>query len=246
MVYTGLAPIYDRVMIHVRYEQWVGLITRIVKKYLSRTPITVFEIGGGTAVLGKMLIDKGFAYTGSDISTSMCFEAKKKVGRFIVADGRLLPVKSGFDMVLFLYDGINYLMNLDDYTRLFSETWNILKPFGLFLFDITTFTNSIHYFNDYYDHEDLGEYFYSRHSYYQESDHTQHNDFTIYRRHNNSTPDEKMNEYHTQKLFHPEEISARIPKDKFDLIGIWDGYGFKKYSDTSERIHFLLRKKPAA
>ncbi|MBD3322010.1 MAG: hypothetical protein GF350_13010 [Chitinivibrionales bacterium] len=242
MVYSSLAPIYDMVMMHVRYDEWVGLIKRIAKKYIHFFPPKTFEIGGGTAVLGKKLVENGFAYAGSDFSPSMCREAGKKGCTYFCTDGRSLALKTGFDMIIFLYDGINYLMSLSEYTVLFHEVWNCLNHTGLFLFDITTRTNSLRYFRDYHDHEDFGEWSYTRHSYYNAVKHTQHNDFAVYHRIESSGLYEKTTEYHTQKLFMPHEILSAIPDDKFEVVGIWDGYSFREYSDDSERIHFLLRK----
>ncbi|GBU22570.1 hypothetical protein R80B4_02480 [Fibrobacteres bacterium R8-0-B4] len=45
-----------------------------------------------------------------------------------------------------------------------------------------------------------------------------------------------------QKIFSVPEIERAIPKKHFEVLGIWDGFLFKKHSGKSIRIHFLLRR----
>ncbi|MDO5577576.1 MAG: class I SAM-dependent methyltransferase, partial [Fibrobacter sp.] len=161
---------------------------------------------------------------------------------FLCADCRHLPIKAKFDLVIFLYDGINYLQNLSDYKNLFEQVSSCLNNGGYFLFDITTETNSLRYFTDFLDYEDFGDYFYLRHSYYNKGNSKQHNDFTVFKKKNGSKDYTKFEEHHIQKVFSPELIKKTIKSSNFTTIGIWDDFSFYKYSLNSERIHFLLRK----
>jgi SAM-dependent methyltransferase len=241
--YQALAPVYDRLMNHVEYDEWTDLINKIIGKFCSTDHPTILELGGGTGILAQKLLQSGFSYYGSDLSFPMCEQAIKKKIPFICADCRNIPVKINFDFLIFLYDGINYLQTLSDYTQLFSEAFNILNNNGLFLFDITTEANSIKYFLDYFDFEDYKDISFVRHSFYDLKNTLQFNEFTIFYR-STSNPDLfiKANEKHIQKVFSAKEIENIIPADKFKVIGIWDNFSFKKYSSKSERIHFLLKK----
>jgi hypothetical protein len=135
------------------------------------------------------------------------------------------------------------LQTLNDYSALFRSVYNALDNGGLFLFDITTHTNSMKYFSDYMYYEDYDEFSYIRHSHFDDKNAIQHNDFTIYRKYNDvSDLYEKVIEKHRQKVFTPAQIKTAIDDNDFTLIGVWDGYTFRKYSNKSERIHFLLRK----
>ena len=147
-------------------------------------------------------------------------------------------------MVVFLYDGINYLRELSDYAHVCKEVYRVLTDDGLFLFDITTLTNSINHFSDFVDFEDFGSHYFMRHSYYRHENHSQHNEFTIFKRSTDPTLYNRFDEHHEQRVFDPVSIADAIPKDLFEICGIWDGFTFRKYSRSSERIHFLLRKKP--
>lgn len=243
MEYKILAPVYDKVMSHVNYNDWIQLINRINSKYFIKKKPSILEIGAGTGILGKRLVKQGYSYTGSDYSYYMCREAQKKDLNFICNDCRYIPIKKLFDLVIFLYDGINYLQTIDEYSRLFEQVLMCLENNGLFLFDITTETNSIRYFSDFIDYEDFGDHFYVRHSYYDKRNSTQHNDFTIFKRKEFSDGYfEKHEENHSQKVFPPTVIENIIKKSGFSILGIWDDFTTHKYTLQSERIHFLLKK----
>jgi predicted TPR repeat methyltransferase len=247
--YGALAPLYDRIMAHVGYHQWLSLIDHVVAGYARTHHPSVFEIGGGTGVLGRLCVDAGMPYRGSELSMSMCRQAARRGLPFFCADARNLPLKRDirFDVILFLYDGINYLMTASDYRQVFSQAHEHLACGGLFLFDITTLHNSRKNFNEYVDADDLGDSFYFRHSYFDAASSIQHNDFTIF----SATPSqpglfEKSRECHRQKVLSVGDVRDCIPGTLFQTIGIWDNFSLRKYTARSERVHFLLRKKEAA
>ncbi|MBD3390381.1 MAG: methyltransferase domain-containing protein [Chitinivibrionales bacterium] len=246
--YSSLAPLYDRIMAHVEYRSWLRLTREIIATYLGENPPRVLEIGAGTGTLGRMLLNERLSYFGSDNSFAMCAEARKKGLPFFCADGRRLPVKGPFDLALFLYDGINYLLDRSDFERVFHETHSCLRDGGLLLFDVTTESNSLRHFYDYLDFEDYGESAYVRHSYYEPKSACQYNDFTLFVRAGNEGADahyQKQRERHVQRVRSVDEIRGIIPGGRFAVVGVWDGFSFKRYSSRSDRIHFLLRKKGA-
>lgn len=243
VIYDALAPIYDRIMNHVNYDDWAQLIERVVHKYIPVRNPCVFELGGGTGALSSLLISRGFRYVGSDRSFSMCTIARRRKVPFVCADARAVPIKKKFDLICFLYDGINYLHTLEDYSLLFSEAAGCLSPGSFLLFDITTEANSLNHFSDYLEHEDWGDYAYVRHSYYSKEKTEQRNDFTIYRQVARDAPlYEKKTEIHCQKVFSADAIAHAVPDSFFTVVGIWDGFSFRRYNLYSERIHFLLKR----
>jgi SAM-dependent methyltransferase len=231
-------------MAHVDYDQWVGLIWRVCKRFMSGTTPSILELGGGTGTLGKRLATEGFSYSGSDLCFEMCATAVRRQLPFACADARRLPFKKQFGLVIFLYDGINYLLTHEEYRRLFSEVHKCLEPDGLFLFDITTQTNSLTYFVNRYECEDFDDCYCIRHSWYDRVSSVQYNDFTLFFR-DKDHPDlfVKKTDHHRQKVFPGRTINELVPKSLFSIEGMWDGYTFRPASRHSERIHFLLRKK---
>jgi SAM-dependent methyltransferase len=242
--YDALAPIYDRIMNHVEYDEWVALISKLLKKHFpEKQSPSLLELGGGTGILGKMLANKGFHYTGSDLSPQMSYVARKRNLLFTCANAMQLPFKQQFDCIIFLYDGINYLTSIDEYSKVFHEVYKCLTNDGIFLFDITTETNSIKHFYDFTDYDEFDNYSIVRHSYYDEIATTQFNDFTIFCQEKKNISLFKMyKEHHEQKVFPPKLIEEAIPRNLFNVIGVWDGFTTRKYTSRSERIHFLLKK----
>jgi SAM-dependent methyltransferase len=244
MIYTALAPLYDRIMSHVDYTAWLRLVKGILSKYSDAADPLVFEAGGGTGTLGAALRREGVRYQGSDLYFAMAREARRKGLGYLVADIRSLPVKAAFDMVIFLYDGINYLPDIDQYGALFREVHRVLNTDGLFLFDITTEYNSLRYFRDYFESDEYGDGSYLRHSHYDPGTRTQYNDFVISRG-NAGAPGriEKLKERHVQKVFPADTVAGRVPPSLFEVLGMWDGFTRRRFTPSSERVHFLLRKK---
>jgi SAM-dependent methyltransferase len=249
--YTALAPFYDRLMAHVEYDRWAAYVKGILSAYVEAKAPLLLEIGGGTGLLGKKLATGGIRYTGSDFSPSMCREARQKGMRFFAADARALPLKKSrcFDMVIFLYDGINYLHTMAEYRAAFGEVHSCLRPGGIFLFDITTLTNSVRNFSAFFDADDYGDHFYIRRSHFHAGESLQFNDFTVFRRVDGPYPGEngdhfyrKCIERHVQKVYPVKTIRDAVPRGLFDIIGIWDDFTRRRYSSRSERVHFLLRK----
>jgi SAM-dependent methyltransferase len=249
--YSALAPFYDKMMAHVEYDQWVTYIKKILASYAPTTPPVLFEIGGGTGLLGGKLIQEGFTYAGSDLSITMCVQARKRGVPFFAADARSLPLKKAecFDLIIFLFDGINYLQSLDEYAQTFTEVRSYLKPQGLFLFDVTTRANSLKNFNEFVDAADFGEQFFFRRSYFHGNDSMQYNDFTIFTKNTNGNNAseatcvfQKFSEHHAQKVFPISSLKEAIPRGLFHIVGIWDNFSFKHATSRSERVHFLLKK----
>jgi SAM-dependent methyltransferase len=231
-------------MYHVVYDEWLDHIGRIAHRFSGKVKPSIFEIGGGTGILGALLRRNGYPYVGSDLSFDMCRQMRKRIDALCCADGLCLPLKTTFEMILFLYDGINYLQTPQEYTALFNEAYRCLDREGLFLFDITTRTNSVTYFYNHVEYKDYGDSFYVRQSYYDDPERMQYNDFTIFRRVSLSPERfEKVTEHHAQKLFNALAIKNLVPQDRFTVVGIWDGYTFNPYTKHSERVHFLLKKK---
>jgi SAM-dependent methyltransferase len=241
--YNALAHIYDHVMRHVDYGDWFSLIQRIHMARFRHMP-SICEVGAGTGTLGHMLSQAGYHYIASDASPAMCRAARAKGAPVMLCcDATGMALNASFDMVLFLYDGINYLTDLDAYARFFAESYRCLRPGGILLFDITTDYNSRRYFQDVLDHEETGTFEYIRKSRYDKKKHIQYNDFSIFIRNGPHAPHyTKYQERHVQYVFPVRDITRTIDTDRFSIIGIWDGFSFDRWKKTSERIHFCLKK----
>lgn len=240
MEYDNIATIYDTMMSHVEYRLWLRLIKKVIAKFSIKKNPQIFEIGGGTGTLCQKLKKNGFSVLTSDLSFNMNKFSYHKKNTPFCADVKNLPIKSYFDFVIFLYDGINYLKTSKEYQKAFFEVHNVLNKDGLFLFDITTKFNSINNFKNIVDYEDHEDMTYIRHSYYNKKDSSQHNDFIVFKKVNNKY--EKLYDFHKQYVFDALDIKSFIPNNLFKIEGVWDDFSTQPYNNSSERIHFLLRK----
>lgn len=241
--YESLAKIYDYIMLGVEYNLWFDLITDLCLENNFVRNAKILEIGGGTGVLGGKLSDYGFEYFGSDLSFGMAKAAKDKGLNFVCADCQHLPFIGSFDMAIFLFDGINYLFEAKQFTRTFEQVHSVLKDGGLFLFDITTQTNSTNNFLNYRESYAGENYAYIRESYYDTENFIQHNDFEIFVKEKGKKGYQRYCERHIQKVHPVRNIIDSIPLDLFEVEGIWGNFDRRKWSMKSERVHFLLRKK---
>lgn len=231
-------------MSHVNYHRWLTLIQMICAREFPSIKPAVFEMGGGTGVLGKMLAENGFSYIGSDLSVCMCKQAVLRNLPFFCSDARHPAIKKRFHLILFLYDGINYMSSLPEYEAICEQAYHLLCDNGLFLFDITTEKNSLANFYDIVDGEDFADTAYIRHSYYERAAKIQHNDFAVFiKSERNPLLFQKEKEFHRQRIFSPGEIAGVIPESLFTIEGIYDNFSLQEYTEMSERIHFLLKKR---
>ena len=242
--YSKLASIYDDVMFHVNYKKWANYIHKIIREWHPQCN-SILDISCGTGSFLLSLKSKGIERVGFDFSFDMVKVANQKIKSstqkisFYQGDMIFFYLKRKFNVVVCLYDSINYLIDFNIWEQLFDRVSNVLSEKGLFVFDICTEKNSVKYFNNYSEKHGGIDYEYLRESSYDRKMHIHENKFTI-------SFGKESNEYveiHRQKIFYLKEILEFIRSTNFLLLGYFDGFSFKRASEESLRIHFVLRKK---
>jgi len=248
MTYRQMAAVYDRLMLHVDYNQWVdGLEYRW--KQLGKTPEKVLDAGCGTGSVLIPLVKRGYQVYGIDKSSEMlavCQEKlfENKVSAFLMEmDIRkvLLPEKT--DAAICLCDTLNYLTQKSDLARCFKSIYHILKPGGCFIFDMRTPHYYEHILADNQWVEDEGDVVliwendFSRKpimniklTFFIKEEKTK----SLFRRHV---------EEHQQKCYQVEEVKEQVQKAGFDLkyLGA-DLFGRTVDLGRDERIYFVACK----
>lgn len=142
-MYQDFAEIYDRLMDDVDYEKWAEYYIRL----LSVCGIhegKICECACGTGSLTVPLYRSGFQMTGVDLSREMLWQAAQKARKqgitipFVQQDMRYLNLHKPVDAVLATCDGVNYLLGDEDAERFFRAAYNVLKPNGVLIFDVST------------------------------------------------------------------------------------------------------------
>ena len=237
--YEKLATIYDQLMSHVNYKKWAEYVINLFQ-YTDIKIKSVVDISCGTGTLLNQFDKKKFKYWGCDLSFPMVKQAQNKFGQniYIINDVNQIALKSNkFDAVLFLYDSLNYLQDEKQINSLFREVNRILVNNGIFIFDIITDLLCKTHYKNFEEEENWEDNGYIRHSFYDEINHIQHNNFRIRIKEN------VFFESHVQKVFSEKQLSDSIKNNGFELAAHMDDFSFHQSDDDSERIHYVCIKK---
>jgi 2-polyprenyl-3-methyl-5-hydroxy-6-metoxy-1,4-benzoquinol methylase len=244
--YSSLALIYDKVMSHVNYAEWVDYVLGICS--IERLNINkLYDISCGTGMFCKKIAHKGYIVHGSDQSSEMIKVAiNQKLGIYTKAPLFWcssmcdLPVLGKYDLIVSLYDSMNYLMEMVQWEKCLKHVYNLLELGGLFVFDVSTITNSVNFFNNFIQKEKARGIKYTRKSRFDKKTNIQTNYFEIYFAYDYNTI---YCEQHEQKIRTTREIVHLIKQSKLQLIEKYDGFTYNPGNDQSDRIHFVLRKE---
>jgi 2-polyprenyl-3-methyl-5-hydroxy-6-metoxy-1,4-benzoquinol methylase len=237
--YSLIAPIYDCMMRHVEYPDWADYFEEIFNQ--SERPILdVCDIACGTGSLLIGLYQKGYILTGSDVSPEMIEIARKKSARLGIdiawsAESMLQSRPSEMcDAVICTFDSINYLLSPDEWHECLSMVFTMLRPSGMFIFDVSTEKNSKDNFDQVFELDRLNRF--KRISQYDKKTRIQINRIELV------IQNQVFVEEHRQRIYRISEIMSMIGRTRFSLLGKYDHLSFVQGSEESERIHFVLKK----
>lgn len=238
--YSQLSYIYDDVMSHVDYESWAYYVSRIIDQW-NPSAEKLMDIACGTGNFLNQSRRYSYKLSGFDFCHNSIRQARKKSLEIPlwVGDIRNFAIKKPVDVIVCLYDSINYVMTFEEILEILLRTYNALNSQGLFIFDICTEKNSLKYFNDFLDQNSGPGYSYTRHSRYDKLNKIHTNLFKI----NFHNSDVIFIEEHTQRIYYINELLDIILKSSFNLISAFDNFSFKKASEKSIRVHFVLKKE---
>ncbi|HCX73966.1 MAG TPA: 4-hydroxythreonine-4-phosphate dehydrogenase PdxA [Candidatus Cloacimonas sp.] len=248
--YSVFAQYYDEFMEHVPYEKWIKLILRIFIKQKQSNPKSCLELACGTANVAIRLVRRGVRIDACDISPQMLKVAAAKSPKpYLFQHDMLqkLPAKK-YDLVLLLFDSINYLHNGKQMKQLLENVYETLLPGGIFVFDISTLKNTIENFENYFDLKDSENEFIVHISEFLPENREQKTTLNFFVKKHGFY--KRYKEVHRQKIFTVNEIREFIGKTKFDLIGIYEAERQKNYLNANLkkldkkffRLFFVLEK----
>ncbi len=247
--YDALAAGYDVVMAHVDYGDWAEYVLDLFEEHGAR-PQSVLELGCGTGSLALEMQERGprgsFRYLATDRSPAMTRVAKAKAKlqgrsagdlRFAVADFTDFELGERFDVVLLLYDGLNYLLEDAEVTAMLAHVHDVLTPGGLFIVDQSTPANSINNADYFGDEGEADAFSYVRRSAYNPATrlHTTEFDMTV--------EGETYAERHVQRAYTLAEVGALVTASPLEQVAAYDGFTTDPATDASERIHWVLRRE---
>lgn len=142
-LYNTFAYYYDDYMSHVNWDEWLQFILNNLSAGEALSDLKVLDVACGTGLMADKLCKAGLRVEAIDSSEEMLTVAAQK-------DERIKLVKAGFnepfpsdeyDLVVSLFDSVNYLQQEEEIAGFFENTAKALKKKGVFIFDISTIAN---------------------------------------------------------------------------------------------------------
>jgi len=240
--YSVLAAGYDVVMEHVDYLFWAEYVQDQIQQF-GPGSVTILELGCGTGSLALELAPLGpYQYLGTDAVEMMVRVARAKADsagagiQFEVADFTNYRVDQRVDVVILLYDGLNYLLEEDGIRGLMRCTFSALKPGGLFILDQSTPLNSINNEAFFEDEGETDDFSYRRTSRYDQEMRLHKTTFEM------CVCEQTYKEQHVQRAYELSEVAALVDECGFDVIRAFDGFTSDPANAKSERIHWIIQK----
>jgi len=248
--YTKLADIYDTVMEDVNYELWADFIDAIILKH-HPNPKTILELACGTGSLSLFLDElECYDITATDKSPKMIEKAHQKNEamrcnvEFEVMDFLDIDIDRTFDIIVSIFDSINYLQTSDEVLRFLKGIKKVLKPESLLIFDFTTPKNSIQaidYLNNEEGYTEDNHRFF-RQSTYDANQQIHKNEFKIEKlADDQETVLQQFRETHLQKIYTLQQMLDIIDQTAYNIVAKYSGFDFEEADEQSLRITMVLQ-----
>jgi len=141
--FTLIAPYYDELMHNVPYDFWIRYVQELLDRYRLQVK-SVLDLACGTGNVAMRLAKMGYEVWGVDISAPMIAEAKRKAREagldihYEVQDAAQLQLTKEFDLILSLFDSLNYILSPEKLQETFRRVYQHLRAGGAFIFDVNT------------------------------------------------------------------------------------------------------------
>ncbi|HNT35019.1 MAG TPA: class I SAM-dependent methyltransferase [bacterium] len=245
-MYRKFAEIYDVVMRQIDYITWESHVTSLAKRWCPNMR-DILSVACGTGSLEVLLAQRDYNVFCLDLSEDMLRVAERKF--------EVLPEKpptkcacmtnfdlaKQFDVVLCLYDSLNYLTRPEQVQGAFERAYVHLRPGGIYIFDVTTEYNILQHFAEYTFAENLDGYSYIWDNAYNIGTKLCTSEVTIFEEVEPGLY-RRFNERHDQRMYANKDISRWLNQAGFKLQGIYDGFSIAPPKDHSERIHFVAQR----
>lgn len=251
--YENFAYIYDELMDDAEYEKWVAHIEKLIEISGAKVK-NILELACGTGNITIPLTKRNYDIAGIDISESMLDVAMNKSHELGIPLVLLQQdiVELDFDLydldcVLCACDGFNYITSLEDLKKVFSKVYELLKPGGLFIFDISSFYKLSEILGNNYMYDSRENISCMWTNYFDED--TQlidmELDFFVKVDVDDVEEDnlfEKFSERHVQRAHKEEELTKLLEECGFNGINVYGDFEIEKPHSNSERLFFTAKK----
>lgn len=248
--YDIFAPYYDHYMKHVDYDKWTEKILDLYAFHTNLKLNDIHELACGTASISERLVKKGYNVSASDRSIEMVKLAGQKDFKPTLIQADMvdeLPANA-YDMVVIVFDSINYLLESKKISQLFDNVHLALRKNGLFIFDISTYKNSQDNFDNYINIDESKDHLLIHQAEFDPDHRLQKTKLTIFKRFDNHYI--RMDEEHLQRVYSVQELLFLSEHSSLECVGIYSlvydknllKMNSRKLDHQYSRLFFVLKK----
>jgi len=236
--YEKFAEVYDSIIPDKFHNDYYKFIVKILRK-LKYKPESILEVACGTGKLMKIFDIKGYNIEGLDLSKNMLYIAKKKQLRVHQADMVNFDFNKKYDLILNIFDSLNYVQNISDLQKCFESTNKHLCQNGLFIFDmhsdfkINKILPNVN--TEYYKIGDTELIWLNKHK-----PNIWIAEMIMFSKSNGKFT--RFYEKHVEKAYKLTRIKKLLKKTNFELLYIYSDFNFGKIKRNSKRWFFVTRK----
>ncbi|MFC2948415.1 class I SAM-dependent DNA methyltransferase [Virgibacillus sediminis] len=249
MAYQQMAYLYDRLMEHAPYDQWLEFTEEAFRLY-GKPAKRVIDLGCGTGEITIRLAEAGYEVTGVDNSEDMLTYAEHKAShphsiQWICQDLRSLKGPAGYDAAVSYCDVINYITEPGELKEVFHNVSALLNEGGLFLFDVHSLN---HVENDLINNtfaDVLDDASYIWFCSEGENPGEMYHDLTFFAAAGDNKY-ERFDEYHHQRTYSVDFFTKLLAASGFGNIKVYGDFNLKMENtlENAERIFFSAEKRP--
>ena len=238
-----IADHYDFLMRAVPYRRWVDYVEAILERRLHR-PGRVLDLCCGTGKVGAEMLRRGYDVFGADLSEPMVRRCATQLPPLpaTVQDAAQLGLRpASFDLVVSLYDSLNYILQPPRLASCFDGVFSSLAPGGLFIFDLNTpraLSTGLFTQNNLRSNELL---LYSWQAHWDPARRLCRVDMWFNWR--GDGQDHIFEETHWQYAYRKEDVLEMLNTSGFRSITPFHAYTFRPPPRTSDRIYYVARKE---
>lgn len=250
-IYERLAEVYDSGG-WVEYSRRLLPYLREVLRRFQFRQRRVLELACGTGTVAIALADEGYQVIGVDRSAAMLREAKKKARQagveitFLQQDIRELVLEEPVDLATCFFDSINYLLSYQDLVCAFGNVARVLRPGGLFVFDMNTAAGLASHWDYRKGGRDLGDVAIIGTNSYDPQKKLGTIRITVFKRVNDLY--EKFTEVHTERAYSRHDVKIALREGGLKLLANYDCMTFRRPGRKAGRILYVTTgaKKPSS
>lgn len=245
--YTGFAAVYDKFMDNIPYGEWCSYISGLLRKFGVADGL-VLDLGCGTGNLTELLCDVGYDMIGVDVSGEMlqlAMEKRAASGKdilYLCQDMREFELYGTVAAVVSVCDCMNYILDLEELTKVFRLVNNYLDPGGVFIFDLNTEYKYRELMGDTTIAEDREECSFIWENQYDEDAAVNIYDLSLFVKEEGDLY-RKYQETHYQRAYGLEAVRTAIKEAGMEFVAAYDAFTEEPVRPESERIYVIARER---